>query len=405
MPGIRNDVWPFLHVQNHTGNLVGHAFFGGGEGGAEEFFNVVDAVDDGVAMGVELFGDSLDAAAVFEVAFQGFDVVGAVAAVVIQDWLQESGAEFQEELVVRDGGKQAVETHAVEIDQALFGAHSHVQGGLGAFIAGVEVGDILDDAADTDVKVLVREFALDAADETVDDFLNLFLRQGIDDNGEAGIVIEEAAVVGDVLHVDMHLVAETTALDSVHNIQVSGGDEGNLEGTVHIKIGQQVPAVEVGGFRLLDGMDQGGRNLLIRGGLKEDVDTQFLDHVQKGGTPGNSHERKIIFITITNQGFWYLQYIFAGVDDQTGGVLLYQHPGQIQKFFLSGETKACGDCQLLAFEVVDNGIVLHQQDPVDGIGPAFVACQPAHLIFVFGYDQHILYRKSHNIPLFLISDS
>ena len=188
--------------------------------------------------------------------------------------------------------------------------------------------------------------------------------------------------MGDLFQIYLHPVGQFLPLHSIHLVQAVSRNQHHLKGSVLIKIGQQLLAVLLLVRRLLDGLDQGAGDLLIRGSLHEDPDAEVLDHICQMDFPGDGQERKIIFIAVINEMTRNLGNVISRVDDQPGRMAANQVLNQLLQLFRRVESKPCCDRKLFSPKIPDDHRVFHHMNPADGVGPSLFAGYELHLVLL-----------------------
>ena len=322
--------------------------------------------------------------------------------VIFQDGAQGLIAEGLQKIHVVHHVEEAVNAHVSEVYGGDLLGLGHAGRGPGSAVGLAQVTDVRYGVADAYVDRLVIHPFSDPVGELLQDLSALGLGQGVHDNDEAAVVVEEVAVMGQASQKDLHAVGETAALHRIHPVQASGGHQGYLEGAVQIKVGPQFRFILFSVLGLFYGPDQGGADLLVRFGGQEDADAGVLDQVSQIDLPRDDEQGKIVLVAEGEDRGGDLLHIIAGIDQKSGGAALMKAFDQGHQGFFGLKAQTGGNGQLLAGEVLQDGHILHHEEPADGIGPAVSAGFQFDLISVFARYEHIFDGISHDASSFTV---
>ena len=291
--------------------------------------------------------------------------------------------------------EQTIQTHFIKELYTVIDIFSHCHCCSCAPEGKTQVGNIRHLITDTDPDPALRHFSCRPVREGLHDICALFRLHVVHDDHKISVVIEKMTIVGQVGQVELHPVGDPLALHSVHGIQVAGGDQSSLKGSVQIKVRKELLLVQISGSRTFNGPDQSSGNLLVRRRLQEDPDTHILDHIRQIYFPWYREQRQVVMVAQAPYLLRDLPDVISRVDDQTCRIVPGQLPHQIQHLLLCLKAQPGRDRQLFAAEILNDRQILQHQKPADGIRPPLLSRLQLHMVFIRRDNQHVLYCKSH----------
>ena len=198
-----------------------------------------------------------------------------------------------------------------------------------------------------------------------------------------------------VLKIYLYSIRQLPSLYRIHRIQSFAGEQKYLKTSIHIKMLQQFFSVCLLVFGCLNCRNQSRGNLLIGMILQKHMNTEIFYHIWQMYFPWLSQKRKIIFVTVCLQFFWYLINILSHINDQSGGMIFIQQSCKIHPVFFLWKAKPCCHCEFLSPKVLYDRGIFQKMHPADWICPAIFSCKKLHFISLFCRQYHIFYCKTH----------